>query len=74
MSMRISTMQIYNGGTAGIQNLQSDLYSAQNQVSTGRRIVTPKDDPIGAAQALMVTQAGAVNELYLKNQGAADSK
>ncbi len=74
MSMRISTMQIYNGGTAGIQNLQSDLYSAQNQVSTRRRIVTPKDDPIGAAQALMVTQAGAVNELYLKNQGAADSK
>ena len=74
MSMRISTMQIYNGGTAGIQNLQSELYSAQNQVSTGRRIVTPKDDPIGAAQALMVTQAGAVNELYLKNQGAADSK
>ena len=74
MSMRISTMQIYNGGTAGIQNLQSDLYSAQNQVNTGRRIVTPKDDPIGAAQALMVTQAGAVNELYLKNQGAADSK
>lgn len=74
MSMRISTMQIYNGGTAGIQNLQSDLYSAQNQVSTGRRIVTPKDDPIGAAQALMVTQSSAVNELYLKNQGAADSK
>ena len=74
MSMRISTMQIYNGGTAGIQKLQSDLYSAQNQVSTGRRIVTPKDDPIGAAQALMVTQAGAVNELYLKNQGTADSK
>lgn len=74
MSMRISTMQIYNGGTAGIQKLQSDLYSAQNQVSTGRRIVTPKDDPIGAAQALMVTQAGAVNELYLKNQKMADSK
>ncbi|WP_051452897.1 flagellar hook-associated protein FlgL [Dechloromonas agitata] len=74
MSMRISTMQIYNGGTAGIQKLQSDLYSAQNQVSTGRRIVTPKDDPIGAAQALMVTQAGAVNELYLKNLGTADSK
>jgi len=74
MSMRISTMQIYNGGTAGIQNLQSDLYSAQNQVDTMRRIVTPKDDPIGAAQALMATQAGAVNQLYLKNQGAADSK
>lgn len=74
MSMRISTMQMYNGGTSGIQKLQSDLYSVQNQVSTGRRIVTPKDDPIGAAQALMVTQSSAVNDLYLKNQGTADSK
>lgn len=74
MSMRISTMQLFNGGTNGIQKLQSDLYSAQNQVNTGRRIVTPKDDPIGSAQALLVTQASAVNDLYLKNQGTADSK
>lgn len=74
MSMRISTQQLYSGGTNGIQRLQSDLYSLQNQVSTGRRIVTPQDDPVGAAQALVVTQAGSVNQLYLKNQGSATTK
>lgn len=74
MSMRISTQQLYSGGTNGIQRLQSNLYSLQNQVSTGRRIVTPQDDPVGAAQALVVTQAGSVNQLYLKNQGSATTK
>lgn len=74
MSMRVSTAQIFSGGTAGIQNVQSDLYNLQNQVSTGRRILTPKDDPVGSAQALVVTQSQAVNQLYVKNQQAASSK
>jgi flagellar hook-associated protein 3 FlgL len=74
MSMRVSTAQIYSGGTSGIQRLQSDLYTLQNQVDTGRRIVTPKDDPVGSAQALVVTQSRSVNALYIKNQETADTK
>ncbi len=74
MSMRISTQQLYNGGTSGIQRLQSEVYTLQNQVDTGRRIVTPKDDPVGAAQVLVVTQTQAVNELYIKNQQTATTK
>lgn len=74
MSMRISTAQMFSGGTAGIQNLQGDLYNLQNQVSTGRRILEPKDDPVGSAQALVVTQSQAVNQLYVKNQQAATTK
>lgn len=74
MSMRISTQQLYSGGTGGIQRLQSELYTLQNQVNTGRRIVTPKDDPVGAAQALVVSQSQSVNELYIKNQQTATTK
>jgi len=74
MSMRISTQQLYNGGTSGIQRLQSELYTLQNQVDTGRKIVTPKDDPVGAAQVLVVTQTNAVNDLYIKNQKTATTK
>lgn len=74
MNMRVSTSQIYRSGTNGIQDLQSSLYTLQNQVSTNRRIVTPQDDPVGAAQALVVSQSQSVNELYLKNQAAADTK
>lgn len=74
MSMRISTQQLYSGGTSGIQRLQSELYTLQNQVNTGRRIVTPKDDPVGAAQALVVSQSQSVNALYIKNQQTATTK
>ena len=74
MSMRISTSQIYRSGTEGLQSLQSSLYTLQNQVDTGRRIVTPQDDPVGAAQALEISQSSSVNDLYVKNQKTADSK
>ena len=74
MSLRISTAQLYSSGVGGIQQLQSSLYTLQNQIDTGRRVVTPKDDPVGAAQALVVTQSKSVNELYIKNQEFADTK
>lgn len=74
MSMRVSTALIYSGGTNGILRLNGDLYNLQNQVSTGRRILSPKDDPVGSAQALVVTQSQSVNELYLKNQQAASTR
>ncbi|WP_412479185.1 flagellar hook-associated protein FlgL [Azonexus sp. IMCC34839] len=72
--MRISTNQIYSNGVGGLQNLTGSLYSLQNQISTGRRIVTPQDDPVGSAQALLVSQAKSVNELYVKNQETAETK
>lgn len=74
MSMRISTQQLYSGGVSGIQRLQSSLYTLQNQIDTGRKIVTPKDDPVGSAQALVVSQANSVNALYIKNQESATTK
>ena len=47
--MRISTNQIYDAGTLGIQNGQSSLYKLQNQLSTGRRVLTPQDDPVAVS-------------------------
>ncbi len=72
--MRISTSQIYNNGALGIQRNQSELYKLQNQISTGRRVVTPEDDPVAAAQALIVTQSRDVNEQHIDNQGNASSQ
>ena len=72
--MRISTSMIFNSGTNGLLNRQSDLYKLQNQLSTGRRILSPEDDPIGASEALEVTQSKAVTEQFLDNQAAAKSK
>ncbi len=72
--MRVSTSQIFNSGTLGIQNRQYDLYKVQQQMSTGRRVLTPEDDPIGASQALQVTQSQGVNAQFLKNIGEATGK
>lgn len=72
--MRVSTSLIFNTGTSGIQNLQSSLYRLQNQLSTGRRILAPEDDPIGASESLQVGQSKAVNSQYLNNQANASTK
>lgn len=72
--MRVSTSLIFNSGTTGIQNRQFDLYKTMNQLSTGRRVLTPEDDPIGAAQALEVSQAKDVNKQFIDNQNNAATK
>ena len=72
--MRISTSQIYEAGTLNIQRNQSALYKLQNQLSTGRRVLTPEDDPVAAAQALIVGQSRAVNAQHVDNQKNASSQ
>src|SRR5574343_562160 len=69
--MRVSTSMIFNSGTQGLQNRQFDLYKVQNQLSTGRRILTPADDPIASSEALQVTQSKGVNSQFIENQGNA---
>ena len=69
--MRISTSMIFSSATKNMQSLQSGIYRLQNQMSTGRRILTPSDDPVAAAQALSISQNQAVNQQYLDNQNNA---
>ena len=72
--MRISTSQIYEAGTRNLQSNQSALYKLQNQLSTGRRVLTPADDPIAAAQSLLFSQRLEMNEQQTTNQGTAESQ
>jgi flagellar hook-associated protein 3 FlgL len=72
--MRISTPQIYDHGVFGLQNNQYEAYRLQNQMSTGRRVVTPADDPVAAAQALVTEQKKSVNQQFINNQGNAASQ
>ena len=71
--MRISSGMIFDAGVAGINRQTASLLHLQQQVSSGRRILTPSDDPVAAAQALEVTQASDVVAQFTKNQSAATS-
>lgn len=66
--MRISTTTFFESGTARLSDLQARLMKSQEQISTGRRVLTPADDPIAAARAYDVTQARSVNEQYATNR------
>lgn len=66
--MRISTQHMYESGAARISELQNSLLKTQQQVSTGRRILNPSDDPAGAARALEVTQSQSMNTQFGVNR------
>lgn len=71
--MRISTQTLFETGAARIGDLQSGMAKTQQQISTGRRILTPADDPVGTARALEVTQSQSLNTQYGLNRQSAQS-
>jgi len=64
--MRISTKDVFDPGNI-IRN-QAALMRTQNQVSSGRRIISPSDDPVGASEALRLRQASDLAKQYQSNQ------
>ena len=71
--MRISTNTIYETGTNLMLQQQDTLIKTQQQLSTGRRILTPSDDPIASAQVLNITQSASINKQYSVNRDSASS-
>ncbi|MFO1395723.1 MAG: flagellar hook-associated protein FlgL [Burkholderiales bacterium] len=71
--MRLSTSLIFTQGYDAIARQQGELFRTQQQVATGKRIVTPADDPIGAARAQALTQSISEGERYASNIEAATS-
>ncbi|MEE4639219.1 MAG: flagellar hook-associated protein FlgL, partial [Wenzhouxiangella sp.] len=67
--MRISTNQIFQQGLSGILRQQGNLNQTQLQLSTGRKINSPSDDPIGAARLQSLERSVEVQEVYDRNVG-----
>ncbi len=69
--MRISTSAIYDAGIRAMQEQTEKLMHVQQQISSGRRILTPADDPVAAARVLEVSQSQALNQQFGINSAAA---
>ncbi len=69
--MRLSTAQIFQQGVSAILDQQSRLSQAQQQVSTGKRINSPSDDPVGSARVIDIGEQIAIAEQYERNAGLA---
>ena len=66
--MRISTTTLYEAGSQRIADQQSALLKTQQQIATGRRILSPADDPVGAARVLDLAQGQAINAQFASNR------
>lgn len=62
--MRISTQMMYQQNMRGITNSQAEWIKFGEQMSTGKRVINPSDDPIAASQAVVLSQAQAQNSQY----------
>ena len=71
--MRISTSMLYDLGVSSINTQMAQLLKTQQQVATGRRILAPADDPVGAATALENEKSLGVVNQYVSNIGSARS-
>lgn len=69
--MRISTNTIFDKGVTRMGELQSGLAKTQQQISSGKRLTSPSDDPVASARALEVTNAQEINSKYAINRRSA---
>lgn len=72
--MRVSTLQSFNKGLNSILDNQTQVNKTQQQVSTGRRVLTPADDPIAATKILQLQQDQALREQFGKNMTGAQGR
>lgn len=69
--MRVSSNTLFDANVAALNQQQTRLLQVQQQISTGRKILTASDDPVAAVRALEVAQSDAMNTQYAANRDAA---
>lgn len=72
--MRVSTAHMFQQGLDAIIDRQSKLLKTQLQLSSGKRVNNPSDDPAGAARILDLQQGAAITRQYQANILAGQSR
>ncbi len=72
--MRISTSQIFQLGLSALLDQQQAASKTQLQIATGRRILTPADDPVGSVRILDLQEELGLTEQYQANSNFARAR
>ncbi|ATX77260.1 MULTISPECIES: flagellar hook-associated protein FlgL [Reinekea] len=67
MADRISSYWVFNRPVNDMMRLQSSLNRTQEQISSGQGILSPSDDPVGAARVMQLDQEIALVSQYERN-------
>ena len=71
--MRMSTVQIFNQGVNNLLDRQADVTKTQEQLASGKRIMSASEDPAGTARTLDITSQLARIDAYQRNTVAVQS-
>lgn len=72
--MRISTIQIFERGISSIQDVTAQQQKTQEQLATGKRVLSPADDPVASTRILELNQEVAVNDQFQRNAELAEGR
>lgn len=65
--MRFSNIQMYNQNVQNLTRLKQESNAVQEQITTGKRVNRPSDDPIAAARIIHLQDELAMNSQYQSN-------
>lgn len=65
--MRISTAQVFLSNLDNLARTNNDLFKTQQQLSTGKKVLQPSDDPLAAAQIIKLKKEVARNDQFQGN-------
>lgn len=71
--MRISNLHIFNLANQSMAEANSEIAKTQEQLSTGRRVLTAADDPVAATRIQNLTESLAQIDQYEKNIAFAEN-
>jgi len=54
--MRISSSQVFNSGVQRLQDINVQQQKTQQQISSGKKVLKPSDDPVAATRILQLKQ------------------
>jgi len=65
--MRISTQQLFDRGLQQIQDVTAQQQKTQLQLATGKKVLTPADDPVASTRILELNQELVLNNQFQRN-------
>jgi flagellar hook-associated protein 3 FlgL len=71
--MRISSGSVFDTNVSMLNQQQTSLLHTNQQVASGRRMITSADDPIASSRVLQISQADGSNTQFTTNRNAAKS-
>lgn len=72
--MRLSTVQVFQNGINSILSQQAQVNSTQTELTTGKKVLTPSDDPAAAAEILRINSELTVVDQYQDNAVLAENQ